>query len=75
MLWITLSILALVAGLLVRQRIAAHVDRPKLTDDDVRRIESGLHVEVEEPLDLQAIREEEAEFWSESWDEPEEPYH
>ena len=70
-----MGVLALVAGLLVRQRITAHIDRPKLTDDDVRRIESGLYVEVEEPLDLQTIREEEDEFWSESWDEPEDPIH
>ena len=74
MLWISIGVLALVAGLVVRHRITSHVDRPTLTDEDLRRIESGLPVEVDEPLDLQAIRDEEEEFWSESWDEPEDPY-
>lgn len=70
-----MGVLALVAGLLARKRITSHVDRPTLTDKDLRRIELGLLVEVDEPLDLQTIRDEEKEFWSESWDEPEDPYH
>jgi len=73
MIWIIIGVLALIAGMLVRHRIASHVSRPTLTDEDLRRIEAGLPVEIDEPLDLQAIREEEQEFWSESWDEPDEP--
>jgi len=72
--WILVGLLATIAGLLVRSRIASHVNRSTLTDDDLRRIEAGLPVEVDEPLDLEAIAEEEEAFWDESWDEPEEPF-
>ncbi len=43
-----------------------------LTDDQIRAIEEQGTVQLEEPLDLDHIREEETRFWEESWDEPEE---
>ncbi|MEX2527567.1 MAG: hypothetical protein WEA09_08005 [Gemmatimonadota bacterium] len=44
-----------------------------LDDDAIRRIEGeGLFVPPHgEALDLDQIREEEEEFWEETWDEPE----
>ena len=47
--------------------------RPVVDDEAIRRIvETGeLHVEEDEPLNLEAIDDEEERFWSETWDEPE----
>jgi hypothetical protein len=43
-----------------------------LDDDAIRTIlDTGeLHVDEDEPLNLEAIDEEEERFWSETWDEP-----
>lgn len=48
-------------------------DGSTLDDDAIRRIEGEGVFEPPhgEPLDLDRIREEEEEFWGESWDEPE----
>ena len=45
-----------------------------LTDDMIRQIEEEgrLHIDDSEPLDLDEIREQEEQFWEESWDEPDE---
>jgi len=47
---------------------------PVVDDEAVRRIleEGVLEVDVEPPLDLDEIEDEERRFWSEHWDEPEE---
>jgi hypothetical protein len=79
-LWLTLWFgglaLALAAGLRLRARLRAHVDRrPVLVDDDIRRIvETGVYVSDEDPpLDLDRVREEERRFWEEAeWDEAQE---
>lgn len=70
-----LAALALVAGVLYLRRFAPVAGEPRLTDDMVRKIEEDgwLPVEEAEPLDLEEINEEEERFWSETWDEPEEP--
>jgi hypothetical protein len=43
-----------------------------LTDDMIRQIEERGRVELDEPLDLGQIQEEEARFWEEHWDDPDE---
>lgn len=43
-----------------------------LSDEQIRAIEMEGSIEVEDPLDLDHIRDEETRFWEESWDEPEE---
>lgn len=78
-----LAVLALAAGWVARRRIGRRISHrePGLSDEDVRQIEeTGVLVrtgdpplEGEEPLNMEAIREEEDRFWSsESWDEAEE---
>jgi hypothetical protein len=75
-LWFGGMTLALLAGIRLRARLRAHVDRrPVLSDDDVRRIvETGLFVSDEDPpLDLDRVQEEERRFWEEAeWDEAQE---
>lgn len=55
----------------LRQRLASP-GRRGLSDEQIRAIETRGEVELEDPLDLDTIRDEEARFWEESWDEPEE---
>lgn len=57
------------AGFLARRRIARA--RAGLSDDAIRAIEERGRLEVEDPLDLDEVAEEEERFWSETWDEPE----
>jgi len=68
--------LATASGLRLRSRLLRRrsVEMPAVDDAAVRRIleEGVLEVEVEAPLDLDEIEEEERRFWSERWDEPEE---
>lgn len=47
---------------------------PRIDDEALRRIleEGTLTVPDEEPLDMEEASEAEEDFWSESWDEPEE---
>ena len=72
---ILLGVLAF-AGLLLRARWLHRVpdpSAPALTDDMIRQIEQAGSVELDEPLDLDQIQEEETRFWNEAtWDEPEE---
>jgi hypothetical protein len=72
---LVLAMLALAGGVLYLQRLKATVDPPRLTDEMMRRIETDgwLAPDEEEQLDMGTIADEEERFWSESWDEPEEP--
>jgi hypothetical protein len=68
------GMLALAAGLVYRSRLSRVIgsSQPVLDDDMIRQIEERGSLEVEEPLDISEIREEEARFWEEPWDEPDE---
>lgn len=74
--WMLLSALVVTAGLksYARRRAVLAAGLPSIDDDAIRTIvETGaLTIDVDEPLDLREIGEEEDRFWSESWDEPEE---
>lgn len=67
--WTVLALLAVGGGLLYRKRLRDVT--PGLSDEEVRRIERGEWVEIEEPLDLDEAHDAEEEFWGEEWDEPE----
>ena len=72
---VVLALLVIAAGIVYRTRLhprdGAGSDR--LTDDMMRRIEAEGALDVEEPLDMEQIREEEERFWEEEpWEEPEE---
>jgi hypothetical protein len=69
---IVAAVLAIAAGLLYRNRLEdARREEPGALDDDlIRQIEQDGFIEIEEPLDLDHIREQEERFWGESWDEP-----
>ncbi|HSH76146.1 MAG TPA: hypothetical protein VLA09_10725 [Longimicrobiales bacterium] len=73
--WVVLSALTVAAGWSVyeRRRRLLEQSGPRLDDDAIHRIvETGeLFVDEDEPLDLEAIDQEEERFWSETWDEPE----
>jgi hypothetical protein len=71
---VLLGLLALAAGLVYRSRLTRVIRSgdPVLTDEMVRQIEERGRIDVEEPLDLSQIQEEEARFWEEPWDEPDE---
>lgn len=68
-----LALLGAAAAIVMRRRIRDYIRGPDVLDDDmIRRIEQDGVVEVEEPLDLDEVREEEERFWSETWDIPDE---
>lgn len=70
-----LGVLALIGGLLYRGRLTRVVRStdPVLTDDLVREIEATGRLDVDEPLDLEQIQEEEARFWEQHpWEDSEE---
>ncbi|MFW6192648.1 MAG: hypothetical protein ACOC83_04095 [Gemmatimonadota bacterium] len=73
-----LALLAAAGGLAVRLKLRGLKKRedPELTEEMIRRIEEEGQVETDErePLDWDEIREEEDRFWSETWDEPDEPF-
>jgi hypothetical protein len=71
---VLLGVLAFAAGLVYRSRLTRVIrsGEPVLTDDMVRQIEEQGRVDVDEPLDLEQIQDEEARFWEEQWDEPDE---
>lgn len=64
--------LVLAAVVVWLRKRGAHADGEALTDAQIRAIETEGSVQLEEPLDLDHIRDEETRFWEESWDEPEE---
>jgi hypothetical protein len=71
--WLAGALLAAVAAYLYRARLRAYRHGTALSDEQIRRIEEQGRVELDEPLDLAEIREEEERFWEETaWDEPEE---
>lgn len=77
--WITLVFVVLLTAASVRwirRRRSFHSSStaPKLTQDMLRQIEENGYLGDldDEPLDMEEIRREEEEFFSESWDEPEE---
>jgi hypothetical protein len=71
-----IAVLAIIGGMVGlrrgRQARGGDDDGP-VTNDVIRAIERRGTVEVDEPLDLEAIEGEESRFWEETWDEPEEP--
>jgi hypothetical protein len=76
--WLALAILLLVAGIRATVRLRA-VRRgsvgPTVDDAAVRSILETGSIESDdddEPLDLDEAARAEDEFWSETWDEPEE---
>ena len=77
-LWTIISVLVVIAGAAGVRRVhqaRAQKEHGNVTDDMIRQIEERgrVDVEEEEPLDFETIEEEEARFWEETWDEPEEP--
>jgi hypothetical protein len=69
-----MALLVVAGGLAARRKLRATWRKSVLSDDMVQRIEKKgrLRVDVPEPLDLDEIREEEDEFWAQTWDLPEE---
>jgi hypothetical protein len=76
LLWIALAVLAAVWG--ARLWISIRRDRRpevySLSDEEIRRLERGGSIRIDAPTDLEEVAEEEARFWEESWDEPNEPF-
>ncbi len=72
--WTVAAILAAIAGMegLRRVRLHRRGGERGVTDEMIQRIERHGQIEMDEPLDLEAIEDEEARFWEETWDEPEE---
>jgi hypothetical protein len=72
--WTVIAVLAIAGGLIGIRRVrnARHADDTNITDDMIRSIVDRGRIEVEEPLDFDAIQDEESRFWEETWDEPEE---
>ena len=68
-----LAVLVAVTGWRLRSRLHRET-RSGVTDEIVQRIETVGRVDAEdvEPVDLEAVRAEEDEFWAQTWDEPEE---
>lgn len=73
--FLALAALVIVGGFLGRKRIRDVVGggEPIVTDEVLRAIleEGELEAPDEEPLDEDAIRDAEDEFWGEEWDDPE----
>lgn len=74
LIWIFLAVLLLAYGLR-RAWVQRHRGRRPIVDDDAieRILAQGILVtDDDEPLDEEEIARAEAEFWEESWDEPDE---
>jgi len=70
---IVLAVIALLAGALYLLRLReVRGEGPSVTDDMIERIEAMGRAEMDDPLDMEQIRDEEVRFWEESFDEPEE---
>jgi len=72
---IVLVALAVAAGFVTRRRIRIYRAEPgtRLTDEHIRQLEACGFIEMEDPLDLTDIEDEETRFWEEtSWEEPDE---
>jgi hypothetical protein len=75
--WVLLGALVAGAGLRYRRRLRSErpSEHPPAVDDlALQRIldEGTLPAADDEPLDMDEVARAEEEFWSESWDEPEE---
>jgi len=71
--FVTGTLAAAAAFLLTRRYLAARATRTRLSDDAIRDIETRGRVELDEPLDLREVEQEERRFWEEeTWDESEE---
>jgi len=70
LLWIGMGVLVLVAGILARR---GERSRGRLSDDLIRQIESTGRIDREDvdPIDVEDIQGHEDDFWSQTWDEPE----
>jgi hypothetical protein len=66
------GLLTVLAAVWLRDRSGRAKGDDNLTDEQIRAIENEGRVDLEDPLDLDRIRDEETRFWEESWDEPEE---
>ena len=67
------ALLAMAAGVTLHARRRRAYRRVPIVDDALiaHIIEHGeVRIDMDEPLDLEAIDDEEERFWSESWDEP-----
>ena len=70
---LVLALLAGAAAVLQRRRIREYIDgRSTLDDDMIRRIEERGSLEMDDPTDMDEVRQEEERFWSETWDVPDE---
>ena len=71
--FMALAVLVAVTGWRLRSRLRRET-RSGVTDEIVQRIETVGRVDAEDvdPVDLEAVRAEEDEFWAQTWDEPEE---
>ena len=71
--FMALAVLVAVTGWRLRSRLRRET-RSGVTDEIVQRIETVGRVDAEdvEPVDPEAVRAEEDEFWAQTWDEPEE---
>ena len=67
-----LALVAAGAAVLTRRRIRDYIAGSRLDDDMIRRIENEGSVELDDPIDLDQVRQEEERFWSETWDVPDE---
>lgn len=69
-----LSALTIAAAVTLRTRRRSRFARttPVVDDEVIEQIltRGEVHVDEDEPLDLDEIRDEEERFWSETWDEP-----
>lgn len=72
--WAALSVMIAVAGVAAVMRTCRVTQVPGLSDQDLKSIEAGMAVELDEGLDLEEIREEEEAFWGETWDQPEDSF-
>lgn len=79
--WSLLAVLVLVAGIRHLLRMRATRGAPRVDDAAIERILQTGSLRIrddddddddDEPLDVDEAARAEEEFWSESWDEPEE---
>ena len=74
--WVAFAVLLLLAGLrrLLERRRRQSRSPLELDDEAIERIlhHGTLGIPDEEPLDEDEIARAEAEFWDESWDDPDE---
>jgi hypothetical protein len=69
---VLIGFLAVAAAIRYRERLTGTIAPRGLTDEQIRAIEERGTIDMDEPLDLDHIRDEESRFWEETWDDPEE---